>query len=78
MFKVLRDKGSDVNFIQEAHITPEIVQLWRNEWGSEIYYSSGESNARGVMIPFNNKFKSKVKKQINDKNGCYLILLIQD
>ena len=41
-----------MTFIQEAHITGDIAKLWESEWGGKLFYSAGESNARGVVTLF--------------------------
>ena len=44
LFKLLREKKADIIFIQEAHCTPDVVNLWRNEWDGNLFHSAGESN----------------------------------
>jgi exonuclease III len=36
-------------FLQETHTTKKTEPIWKNEWNDwEIYFSSGESNCKGV------------------------------
>ena len=44
------------------------------EWGSELYFSPGSYNSRGVMVLFNNSFNYKVEKVKTDPIGNYIRL----
>ena len=45
--------------------------------GGSLYYSADESNARGVTTLIKNCSAKKIIQQIADKNGRYLIIIIQ-
>ena len=50
LYRYLRVNEIDIACIQEAHCTKNRVKLWKNEWKGQIFFSEGESNARGVAI----------------------------
>ena len=60
--------------LQETHATEAIQDMWRNDWGGEIYWSHGVSDARGVaiLIPKNSEFEP-LKHSIDDA-GRYQLL----
>ena len=72
---MLKDKGPDIILLQETHITPEVVNMWRYEWGGNSYYSAGESNARGVTTLIKVNSSIKVIQQIQDKEERYLLVI---
>ena len=43
-------KHAGIICLQETHSTPDIEQLWINEWGGDIVFSHGTSKSRGVCI----------------------------
>ena len=50
VFRYLRDQNTSIACLQEMHSTKRKQHFWNSEWGNKIYYSHGESNARGVAI----------------------------
>ena len=72
MFNYLRDKQADVILLQETHSTTKMEKVWRNEWGGNIYYSHGNSNARGVCILFKPRAKYKIKGKTIDEAGRFI------
>ena len=50
IFMYCKDKRFDIVLIQETHSIAKTNKFWRSEWGGEINFSNGESNARGVAI----------------------------
>ena len=62
MFNILRNKNADVVLLQETHSNKKSEKIWRNEWGGNIYYSYGESNARGTCIMIKPHTKIDVKR----------------
>ena len=50
IFHFLLRKPHNVIFLQETRSTKKTVNTWRAKAGCEVYFSHGNSNARGVMI----------------------------
>ena len=63
--------------MQETHSTSNIQNRWRNEWGAEILFSHGKSNARGVAILIKNNLDAKVTECHSDTSGRILMVKIQ-
>ena len=76
VFQYLRQKNSSIYFLQDTHFTEKQEQYIRSEWGYDCYFNSFTSQSRGVSILFNNNFDFKVKQEIKDKEGNFLILII--
>ena len=65
-FTYIREKQIDIICVQETHCQKKYHKIWRSEWGGEIYYCDGESNARGVMIMFR---KGLTSQDVKFKQG---------
>ena len=74
VFHWIRKFHRGICFLQETHSTTEVEQVWRNEWGSNIYFSHGTNDSRIVSILMPGNIDYKVKKEISDPDGRYLIL----
>jgi exonuclease III len=61
----------------DTHITKKNVEnQWHTDWGYDAYFSSYASNSKGVSILFKNTFEFKIHRDIKDKNGNFIILVI--
>ncbi len=72
LFWLLWKKPYNIIFLQETHSSKELEKVWENEWGGQVYYAHGETNARGVAILVKN-LDLKVNN-LHRQNGRYLIL----
>ena len=73
------DKG--VIMLQETHSTKDLENSWSLQLQCEkVCYSHGESNARGVLIAFQNDLDVTIKQNVCDENGRLIVLkcIIQD
>ena len=75
LFYYLCKKQCDVIFLQEVHGDSD-AKLWSMEWGSKIWFSHGERNARGVAILFRKDLNVDIHNVIQDKVGRYIILYV--
>ena len=57
VFHFLRNKKHSVYFLQDTHFEESMEKYVLSEWGYQGYFSSYQSNARGVAILFNNNFE---------------------
>ena len=71
-------KRSDITVMQETHSTKETANQWSLEWGGEIIFSHGESNARGVCICIKKNLDLKITDVQTDQNGRFIIFDITD
>ena len=69
----LRSQKSSITFLQDTHLTKEIENTVRSEWGYECLFSSFTSQSRGVAILFRNNFEFRIDDVIADPGGNFLI-----
>ena len=62
IFRNMYDKSANIVCLQETHAVKKAHKFWKNEWGGQIYFSDGETNARGVAILFDSKFQLEQRK----------------
>lgn len=39
----------DFFFIQEAHSLSEYVQIWKSQWGNDVWFSHGSDPSAGLL-----------------------------
>ncbi len=74
LFYYMNNSVGSIFMAQETHSTEQEEQKWKNEWGGEIYFSHGESNARGVCIFIKNDIAFSVSNIVRDQQGRYVII----
>ena len=77
VFTWCKRKKSDIILFQETHSTRETQDKWKKEWGGQIYFSHGKSNARGVAIFIRKGLDHKIVHSVTDSNGRLIILSIE-
>lgn len=75
LFLYCQNKGADFYFIQETHASEDDVSFWRSQWGKNVWFSFGSNRSAGVAILLG-KFKGNIIKYLSDKNGRWIILLV--
>lgn len=75
IFTFLKSKKIDIAMLQETHSTPEIEQLWNNEWGGQVLYSHHNSSSRGVMILVSGNINTTLT--LKDNSGRYIATTIE-
>ena len=70
----LKKKKANVYLLQETHSTEGDEITWKENWGSEVLFSHGNTESRGVSICFLKDFDYTIKKTIRDGEGRYIIL----
>ena len=68
----------DIVIFQETHSTESTAQVWANEWGGEVIFSHGETNARGIAMFIRKNPKFIVEDIERDKAGRYIIFNIEE
>lgn len=76
IFLYLKQFNTDFYFLQECHSLREDRNLWRSQWGLDMWMSHGSSSSAGVCILLHG-FKGKVLSVDCDPNGRYVCLLIE-
>ena len=82
IFTWCRKQKAALIFLQETHSTKAGEYKWTKEWGSEIIFSHGSSNARGVAVLIKRGLDIAivVEQELLNSNGRSTVLktLIKD
>ena len=70
--------NSSFVFLQETHSDTEQETRWKREWGANIIFSHGESNARGVAILCPMTMVGEIVKVDRDTEGRLIIVELND
>ena len=74
MFNFLKKSNADIICLQETHSCYEEEENWCKLWGSEIVFSHGNTNSRGVAILFKKHFKHTRNIIAKDTEGRYIAM----
>ena len=78
VFSKLKKSGEGIFLLQETHSTAATEHKWRNEWGSSaMYFSHGESNARGVAIVITKHYEANIINVKRDNEGRIVVIDIE-
>ena len=77
VFHYVRDKKADIVLIQESHSNKVSQKIWRNEWRGKVFFSHGDSNARGVCILLRGGLNAKVLEVKEISVGRILSILLE-
>jgi exonuclease III len=50
LFRHFKQNKFDIVCIQESHVTQNIIETWKTEWGGEVIYCEGTSHSKGQLI----------------------------
>ena len=70
----LKQKKFAIYCLQDTHFTEKEENYIRAQWGYECFFSSHNSQSRGVAILLNNNFEFKLHKIKKDLDGNKIIL----
>lgn len=68
---------ADIVLLQETHSDKKSEKIWKSEWGGRMYFSHGDTNARGVAILLKRKINLKVIKMTRDEAGRFLAMVVE-
>ena len=74
IFTWLKDKKTDIIFLQETYSTKEIEDEWRLSWDGDVCFSHGTNHSRGVMVLIDSKLDVQILNTIIDNEGRYIII----
>ena len=77
VFEWLKKYNSSIIFLQETHTSKLDETKWEKEWGSDIYFSNGETNARGVCTLVPKSLALNTKIFYKDMDGRILIVELE-
>ena len=70
----LKQKKYSIYFVQDTHFTEKEEKYIRTQWGYECFFSSFNSQSRGVALFINNNFEFKMNRIKRDREGNKIIL----
>jgi len=73
IFSCCRKQKADLIFLQETHSSKEREAQWKKEWGAEILFSHGGTNARGVAVLIKNGFDIDIMLSQTESSGRLLL-----
>ena len=76
IFSYLKDQKSKFCFLQETYSNLNDENIWRNEWGGEIFFSHGTRHSKGVCILIHPSVRDKVEFIFTDKLGRIVLITI--
>ena len=76
IFSYLKDQKSKFYFLQETYSDLNDENIWRNEWGGEIFFSHGTRHSKGVCILIHPSVRDKVEFIFTDKLGRIVLITI--
>ena len=74
VFNYLKQKWSDVVFMQETHTCKSQQKVWKSAWRGTTIFSHGESNARGMAILFSQDLNAHILWTKTDSMGRYVFV----
>ena len=78
VFSKLKNSGEGIFLLQETHSAAATEHNWRYEWGSNaVYFSHGDSNARGVAIVITKHNEAYTIKVQRDNEGRMVVIDIE-
>ena len=73
----LRKKNPDILITIDTRFSNEIENSVKTEWGGQVFFSSFDSQSRGVAIFIKNNLPIKILDTYKDTNGNVLCILVE-
>ena len=73
----IKKKNPDLLVTIDTRFSKEIENCVKTEWGSSVFFSSFDSQSRGVAIFVKKNLPLKILDQFNDNNGNILSILFE-
>ena len=64
IFKMLKEKKTDIACLQETYITNNDYVRWKKEWGGEMFFFEGTKHGRGQVTLIRNKLPFECTPEI--------------
>ena len=77
MFNFLKKQKPDILIVCDTRIAKNIEHIVKAEWGGPAYFSSFDSQSRGVAMFIKKDLPIKILDEFSDKNGNLLGILIE-
>jgi exonuclease III len=76
IFHFLHKKGGDIYFLIDTRFSDHVENKIKEEWGSNVIFSSFSSQSRGVAIFFKKNLCVEILNQSTDPSGNMLSVLV--
>ena len=70
----LKDLKANIYFLQETYSEPNDENIWKNEWGGEIFFSHGTNHSKGVCTLVNPSFHCQVDCCYSNNSGRIVLI----
>ena len=77
VFHFLQKKNPDLLITVDTRFSKEIENCVKAEWGGQAFFSSFDSQSRGVAIFVKKNLPLKILDRFNDHNGNVLSILVE-
>lgn len=74
VFRWIKKQKIDICLVQESYSSPEIENIWSNEWGRKIIFSHGTRHGRGVLLLIRPGLDIEIHNTHTDDIGRVLML----
>ena len=74
IFSFLKDLKASIYFHQETYSKPNDENIWKNEWGGEIFFSRGTNHSKGVCTLVNPSFHCQVNYCYSNNSGRMVLI----
>ncbi len=66
IFNWLKQNNFSISLLQELHCTHDNVDIWKQQWGHDIFLSGNSSNSTGIgiLLNINSKYENCYTKKI--------------
>ena len=77
MFQFIKKQKVDIAILQETHSIPSDEYMWGKQWGTNILFSHGTSNSKGVAILIGSSLERiiKISDIRRDGDGRFIMAL---
>ena len=76
IFLFLKDQNANIYFLQETYSEPGVENIWKKEWGGELFFSHGTKHSKGVCILINPIMQLQVEYQYSNNSGRIVLITI--
>ena len=72
IFKWLKKYKCDIAFLQETYCLEKDKDIWKREWGGDLYAVCNTVHSKGLITLISSRFKAKTSEFLKDENGRFL------
>ena len=76
IFSFLKDQKACIYFLQETYSELNDENVWKKEWGGELFFSHGTKHSKGVCILINPTAQIQVNYSYSDNSGRIVLITI--